>query len=195
MNESLSSQRKLFSSCQVQKWRMSGYRRLLAANTGLCIRRSQFLHTQLQLCCCFFGTPPAAALKHFNKSSPLCQSCKASRKLQAAFFQLSCVLELWSLPILKESGPPAVLLTNMAKKSRSTQAVSIFYESSWVLPWGCPCHSHLKQDRKHTLHTCSTSWKGHRVPGPAGHWFTCTQTIHVSGSLWESVPLGDMSKF
>lgn len=46
------------------------------------------------------------------------------------------------LPILKE--PPAVLLTHMAKKSRSAQTVSIFYDSSWVLPRGCPCHSHLK---------------------------------------------------
>lgn len=46
------------------------------------------------------------------------------------------------LPILKE--PPAVLLTHMAKKSRSAQAGSIFYDSSWVLPRGCPCHSHLQ---------------------------------------------------
>lgn len=141
--------------------------------------------------------------KQFNKSSLLCQSYKAGRKLEVTFFQLSYVLWLWflrqSLPILKESGPPAVLLTNMAKKSRSTQAVSIFYESSWVLPRGCPCHSHLKQDRKHTLHTCSTTRKGHRLPSPAGHWLTCTQTVHVLyGSLWsdwESVSLGDMIKF
>lgn len=69
----------------------------------------------------------------------------------------------------------------MAKKSRSTQAVSIFYESSWVLPRGCPCHSHLK-DRKHTLHTCSTTRKGHRLPSPAGHWLTGSLWSH-----WESV--------
>lgn len=50
----------------------------------------------------------------------------------------------YNLPILKESGPPEVLLAHMAKKSRSTQAVSIFYDSSWVLPRVCPCHSHLK---------------------------------------------------
>ena len=62
------------------------------------------------------------------------------------FFHYYKTVELcWKkLPILKESGPPEVLLTHMAKKSRSAQAVSIFYDSSWVLPRGCPCHSHLK---------------------------------------------------
>lgn len=54
------------------------------------------------------------------------------------------VIQFYNLPIRKESGPPEVLLTHMAKKSRSAQAVSIFYDSSWVLPRGCPCHSHLK---------------------------------------------------
>lgn len=73
------------------------------------------------------------------------------------FPTVTCSFPWQSLPILKESGPPAVLLTNMAKKSRSTQAVSIFYESSWVLPRGCPCHSHLQQDTTYTLHTCSTA--------------------------------------
>lgn len=56
-----------------------------------------------------------------------------------------------SSPILKESRPLAVLLTNMAKKSRSTQVVCIFYESSWVLPRGCPCLSHLNQDKTQTF--------------------------------------------
>lgn len=65
---------------------------------------------------------------------------------------------LYNLPILKESGPPEVLLTHMAKKSRSAQAVSIFYDSSWVLPRGCPCHSHLKNIyRGHRDHTSYTS--------------------------------------
>lgn len=107
---------------------------------------------------------------HENISTNLHCCVKAiqpGRKLRVTFFffpQPSYVLLLWllrqSLPSLKESGPPAVLLTNMAKKSRSTQAVSIFYESSWVLPRGCPCHSHLKQDRKHTLHTFRFSFIG-----------------------------------
>ena len=65
---------------------------------------------------------------------------------QFCFFLLlqNCTIVWNTLPILKESGPPEVLLTHMAKKSRSAQAVSIFYDSSWVLPRGCPCHSHLK---------------------------------------------------
>lgn len=57
----------------------------------------------------------------------------------------------WTLPILKESGPQEVLLTHMAKKSRSAQAVSIFYDSSWVLPRVCPCHSHLKTPYRVTM--------------------------------------------
>lgn len=61
------------------------------------------------------------------------------------------VVLVQSSPILKESRPPAVLLTIMAEKSRSTQVVSIFYESSWVLPRGCPCLSHLKQDTTQTF--------------------------------------------
>lgn len=186
-NERLSSQTKLFLYRQGQEQRRSRFRWLLAANTGLCIHRNEFLCIELQLCWCLFGMPAAAALKHFNKSSLLCQSYKAGRKLQVAFFQLLYVLQLClygqSLPILKESGPPAVLLTNMAKKSRSTQAVSIFYESSWVLPRGCPCHSHLKQGRQHTLHTSSYKLESvprrDRLQSPAGDWLTCTWTVLV----------------
>lgn len=47
-------------------------------------------------------------------------------------------------PILKESGPAEVHLTHMAKRNRGAQAASIFYDSSWVLPRGSPCHSHLE---------------------------------------------------
>lgn len=194
MNERLSSQWKLFSYCQVQK-------RIQMLFSG--IHRASYtkeLIPPLQLCC-LFGIPSATSLKHFNKSSLLYRSYKAGRKLQVAFLQPSYMLQLWvlrqSLPILKESGPPAVLLTNMAKKSRSTQAVSIFYESSWVLPRGCPCHSHLKQDRK--FHASDMFHQQERAQAPKTRRMLVNlptySTVHVlSGSLWshwESVSLGD----
>lgn len=116
--------------------------------------------------CCHFSSPwqPKALFLMAPASAANVIANTGTKRMgvisQLTLSQPSHVLQVFSwqsLPILKESGPPAVLLTNMAKKSRSTQAVSIFYESSWVLPRGCPCHSHLQQDTTYTLHTCSTA--------------------------------------
>ena len=39
----------------------------------------------------------------------------------------------------------------MAKKSRGAQVGTMFYDSSWVLPRGCPYHSHLRGGDRHNL--------------------------------------------
>lgn len=120
----------------------------------------------------------------------------------AAVFPLSQdhTILSYNLPILKESGPPEVLLTHMAKKSRSAQAVSIFYDSSWVLPRGCPCHSHLKniQRRAHHLYI-SQHQEGHiqakavqDTVKPADIQSSISHSLSVAFSIslvacWESV--------
>lgn len=100
-----------------------------------------------------------------------------------------------NVPILKESGPPEVLLTHMAKKSRSAQTVSIFYDSSWVLPRGCPCHSHLKKQTESTPFVQQPTWRGtHTNQSCAAQRGSCRHALHpASCSLsvflppcWES---------